>query len=207
MLDEIGRPSIVAAVEGVTDEAVVQRLIDHAGGQVGRVYGKNGKVNLRRKIAGYNNAARHGPWFVLVDLDADCAPPLRDAWLPNPVPGLCFRVAVREVEAWLMADPETLASYLDAPRKRITGDPESLDDPKGAMVSLARRSRKPGVRRDMVPREGSGRPVGPAYPGRLIEYATTEWRPEIAARNSESLRRALRCLRRVAADNGGQAEA
>ena len=103
-----------------------------------------------------------------------------------------------------MADPETLASYLDVPRNRITGDPESLDDPKGEMVNLARRSRKRRVRRDMVPREGSGRSVGPAYPGRLIEYATTEWRPEIAERNSESLMRALRCLRRLAADHGGE---
>ena len=109
MLDEIVRPSIRAAVEGATDEAVVQRLIGHSGGQIGSVYGRRAS-RIAREIAGYNIAARNGPWFVLVDLDndADCAPPLRDAWLPDPAPGLCFRVAVRAVEAWLMADPRRL---------------------------------------------------------------------------------------------------
>ena len=71
-------PSIAAAVEGLTDEAVVERLIDHAGGKVGTVYGKKGKSHLCQKIAGYNNAALRAPWLVLVDLDADadCAPAL-----------------------------------------------------------------------------------------------------------------------------------
>ena len=66
---------IQAAVEGIVDEAVVRRLIAHAGGQVGPVYGKSGKPALRKKIRGYNNAAHFTPWVVLVDLDndADCA--------------------------------------------------------------------------------------------------------------------------------------
>lgn len=37
MPDKGARPFIDAAVEGMTDEAVVRRLIDHAGGQVGTV--------------------------------------------------------------------------------------------------------------------------------------------------------------------------
>ena len=172
-------PLIDSAVEGVTDEAVVRRLIEHAGGRLGNVHGKQGKDHLRRKIRGYDNAARHTPWIVLVDLDgaADCAALLREAWLPAPAPRLCFRIAVRAVEAWLMADAERLAGYLSVPRGRVPGTPENLDDPKGAMVGLARRSRRRDIREDMVPREGSGRRIGQAYPGRLIEYAATEWRP------------------------------
>ena len=193
------RPSIAAAVEGVTDEAVVERLIDHAGGQVGTVYGRRGKDRLRKKISGYNNAARRAPWFVLVDLDheKDCAPALRAAWLPEPAPCLCFRVAVHEVEAWLLADAETLAIYLDAPRGRVPRAPEELDDPKGAMIALARRSHRKDIREDMAPREGSGLRVGPGYTGRLVDYAANAWRPEAASRRSESLRRAIDCLRRL----------
>ena len=68
------------------------------------------------------------------------------------------------------------------------------------MVDLARRSRRSRrkeIRADMAPRNGSGRRVGPAYSGRLIEYAATEWRPGVAVGNAESLRRAIDCLRRV----------
>ena len=200
MPDKGARPFIDAAVEGMTDEAVVRRIIDHAGGQVEEdVHGKKGKDYLRKKIMGYNNAARHRPWIVLVDLDTDedCAPPLRQAWLPEPAPLLCFRVAVRAVEAWLMADVETIARYLSVPPSRVPGDPEGLDDPKEVMVNLARRSRRKSVREDMVPGERNGRRVGPAYPRRLIEYATTEWRPGVAAGNADSLRRAIDCLRRL----------
>ena len=193
------RPLIDAAVEGVTDEAVVERLIDHAGGQLGTVYGRRGKDRLRKKISGYNNAAHHAPWFVLVDLDheKDCAPALRAAWLPKPAPCLCFRVAVHEVEAWLLADSEALAGYLGVSRNRISGAPEGLERPKDVMVSLARRSRRRDIREDMALREGSGRRVGPGYTARLVDYATNAWRPEVASRRSESLRRAIDCLRRL----------
>jgi hypothetical protein len=190
---------ISAAVEGIVDEAVVRRLIACAGGHPGPVYGKNGKAALRLRITGYNNAAMHAPWIVLVDLntDADCAPPLRHDWLPTSARQLCFRIAVRQVEAWLMADAETLAGYLGVGRHTIPSDPEALPNAKAEMVNLARRSRRSAIRQDMVPRTGSGRPVGPAYASRLIEYAETYWRPEVAARYADSLRRAIDCLRRL----------
>ncbi len=187
---------ISAAVEGDIDEAVVRRLIAHAGGQTGDVYGKNGKPALRKKIDGYNNAARYAPWVVLIDLDndADCAPPIRDAWLPAPASHLCFRIAVREVEAWLMADAQTLARYLRVRRDKIPAEPEKLAHPKDKMVDLARDSRLKGIRKDMVPRAKSGRRVGPAYPSRLIEYVQEHWQPVVAARRAESLQRAINCL-------------
>ena len=177
---------ISAAVEGAVDEAVARKLIAHAGGQTGDVYGKNGKPALRQKINGYNNAARRAPWIVLVDLDddADCAPPIHDEWIPAPAPNLCFRIAVREVQAWLMADAQTL--------------PEKLARPKDTLANLARRSRRRDVcNKDMAPREKSGRRVGPAYASRLIEYVQEYWQPDVAAERSESLRRAIRCLRRL----------
>ena len=161
------RPSIASAVEGVPDEVVVERIIGHAGGRVGTVYGKKGKNLLRPKIAGYNNAVRHAPWIAPVDLDSEnCAAQLRGAWLSAPAPLLRFRVAVRAVEAWLMADAETIARYLDVPPGSVPDAHESLRDPKDAMVNPARRSRRKSVREDMVPGKRSGRRVGPAW--RLI---------------------------------------
>ena len=108
-----------------------------------------------------------------------------------------LRVAVREVEAWLLADGETLARFLGVSRRSIPSDPERLVRPKEAMVRLGRRSRKGAIRKDMVPRRGSGRAVGPAYTSRLIEFVGTEWRPAAAAERSDSLKRAIRCLRQL----------
>lgn len=195
---------ISAAVEGIVDEAVVHKLITHIGAMPGTIYGKQGKSSLRAKITGYNNAARHAPWMVLVDLDQDheCAPPLLDAWLPEPSPLLCFRVAVHEVEAWLLADAEHLANFLRIPRNTVPANPDELLNPKATMVNLARSSRNKAVREDMIPRQESGRQVGPAYSSRLIEFVCSSWHPDSAARRSDSLRRALLGLRRLAGGNG-----
>lgn len=197
-------PVFSAAVEGVVDEAVVRRLISHAGGDTGTVYGRRGKPYLRQRIAGFNQAARHAPWVILVDLDndADCAAVLRAEWLPNPAPQLCFRIALREVETWLLADREAAARFLRVTKGRIPQDPESVTNPKEFVVNLARRSRRRDIREDMVPRPGSGRAVGPAYTSRLAEFASTRWRPPIAAERSDSLKRAIRCIQRLVESSG-----
>lgn len=87
---------ISAAVEGITDEAVALRLIEYVGATPGVIYEGQGIERLRRNIRGYNQAAAHAPWLVLVDLDRkfECAAELRRAWLPADSEKLCFRVAV-----------------------------------------------------------------------------------------------------------------
>jgi hypothetical protein len=136
-----------------------------------------------------------------VDLDADagCAPPLRAVWLPQPAPMMCFRVAVRAVEAWLLADREQLARFLGIAASRVPLAPETVLDPKRALVDLAARSRRRAIREDMVPRSGSGRSVGPAYASRLIEFVDGYWRPEMATNNSDSLRRCCERLDEIVA--------
>lgn len=193
--------AIAAAVEGITDEAVARRLIRHVGAYPGIVYGKQGKAHLRERIQGYNNAARRAPWLVIVDLDreADCAPPFCQTWVPDPSPLLCFRVAVRSVEAWLMADTDALAEFLRISRRKVPAQPESVLAPKREFVNLARESRNNAIRSDMVPRVGSGRAVGPAYASRVIEFVSGKWDPGRASARSESLRRAIDCLAGVAA--------
>jgi len=195
------------AVEGIVDEAVLRRLVSDLGAKAGNVYGKNGKDFLRRRIRGYNNAARFGPWVVIVDLDDEkqpCAPPLVSEWLPTPSQQMCFRVAVREIEAWLLADRERISKFLAVALSRVPTQPESLDDPKQALVNLARCSRRRDIREDMVPREDSGRKVGSAYDSRLIEFvidAANGWRPDVAAQSSDSLRRCMECIRRLMASS------
>ena len=193
---------ISSAVEGIVDEAVVKRLIVEAGGEIGPIYGKRGKSLLKQRINGYNNAAHHHPWIVLVNLnrEADCPPPFKAVWLQNPGPFMCFRIAVREVEAWLLADHERFASFFRVRLSDIPTAPELMDDPKEVVIELSRKSRDRDIRLDMVPRPGSGRKIGPAYVSRLIEFvsdAQKGWRPDRAARSSDSLRRCLVRIREL----------
>lgn len=111
--------AIHAAVEGIIDEAVAQKLIFEAGGKPGTIYGKKGKNFLQQK-----------------------------------------------------------------------------------MIYLASRSRRRAIRMDMVPRQNSGRSEGPAYTSRMIEYVQDFWRPEVAGKHAESLRRAITCLRRIIVEIG-----
>src|SRR6266851_3917621 len=118
---------VSVVVEGLVDEAVLRCHAAEAGAAVGPVYGRSGKAYIRQRINGFNRAAHISPWVVLVDLNGDafCAPPLCTAWLPQPAPMMCFRVAVREVEAWLFADRERLARFLSVAVSRIPLAPEA----------------------------------------------------------------------------------
>lgn len=189
-----------AAVEGTVDEAVARKLIQHVGAVPGDVYGRKGKAHLKQRISGYIRAASFTPWLVLVDLDRDhdCAPLLKSAWIGGPAPaGFCFRVAVREMEAWLLADAEAIASFLGVRPSLIPTNPETLDDPKAALVSIAAKSRRREILEAIVPHTPGGRAVGPAYSSRMIEYTLKHWRPEIASRRADSLRRTVENLRRL----------
>jgi hypothetical protein len=113
------RPVVTGAVEGDLDEALLRRILGGVGMSLGVVYGRKGKRFLLEAVKGFNNAAQYSPWVVLVDLDhdCDCAPPCVRKWLARPAAHMCFRVAVRSVEAWLLADRED---------KSALGNPSSL---------------------------------------------------------------------------------
>jgi len=190
------RVFVSGAVEGLVDEAVFRRLVEASGGDPGPIHQKSGKGALLNRLPGYNRAARLTPWLVLVDLDDDepCVPPFRSRCLATPAKGMCFRVAVRSVESWLLADATRISEFLEIPSSTIPTDPDSLPRPKETLVRLAAESAVAAIRADMLPRPGSGRAVGPVYASRMIEFAERRWRPEAAAKRSDSLRR---CLRRL----------
>lgn len=193
------QPVVTGAVEGDLDEAVLRRVLGDIGITLGLVHGRKGKAFLLQCLPGYNNAANFAPWVVLIDLDQDCvcATSCLRQWLHSPAPQMCFRVAVRSIEAWLLADRERVARLLGIRTRLIPTKPDDLDDPKRELISLARRSSRRSVREELVPRDGSGRAVGPLYTTRMIEFVMDKnagWRPEEAARISYSL---SRCLQRL----------
>lgn len=197
MLSEL--KTINVAVEGFTDEIVVRRILEFVGLQCGLVRGKNGKANLLKQLGKYNQAAQYAKWLVVIDLDndADCAPNYVRQKLPNPSAGMLLRIAVREIEAWLLADKEQLALFLGISIKNIPEVPDLEANPKATFINLARRSRKTKLRDDIVPRQNSGASVGIGYPSRVqefVEQSTSRWRPEIAQEHSDSLKRTIIAL-------------
>ena len=193
------RPSINVLVEGITDEAVVSSLLEYVGLTCGTVYGKDGRNYILKRLSKYNQAARFAPWLVVVDLEGDpgCAPNFVRKVLPNPAIGMQFRIAVRAIEAWLLADAERLAAFLSISATTIPTNPDSEAEPKTTIINLARQSRKKAIREDIVPRQGSGGRVGPGYSKRIIEFVKetkNPWRPEIAIKHSDSLRRCTKAL-------------
>lgn len=100
-------------VEGMQDEAVAKKLLMHVGLEIGTVYGRSGKPHLLKRIGAYNKAAYYAPWFVLVDLDMDaqCPSHALTQWLSEPAAQMRFRIAVRSIEAWLLADRESIANF------------------------------------------------------------------------------------------------
>lgn len=192
------------AGEGPLDEAVITRLLAELELERGPFYGGLGKANLLARLGGFNSAARFSPWLVMIDLngDAKCAAEARAKWLAQASPRMCFRIAVRAAESWLLADTERIARFLSISEVRVPEQPELLPDPKLTLIQLARASRSRSTREDLVPRPESGRKVGPAYLSRMIEYVSDQvdgWRPIHAAKRANSLERCLNCLRRVAA--------
>lgn len=191
---------VTIAGEGRLDLDVAEKLVLHYGGEVGNRYDKGGKPGVQSKIGGYNNdAARTNmPWLVLLDLNSDeCPPSLRTKLLNEPAPFMCFRIAVREIESWLMGDAESLASYFGVSRSLIPPEPEKLDKPKESLIQLAKRSNKREIR-EGIARKGSAQlELGPRYTALMRKYARNNWRPEVAAERADSLRRAMACVSKL----------
>lgn len=189
----------MVVVEGDTDVPVVQKIFALVGLEITSVLDAAGKQNIDRQLRAWNSAARGSPWFVLRDLDQDatCAGELAEQLLPaaSRASGLCLRLAVREMESWLMADAQKLSAFLRVSSTRVPAAPDQLDDPTITLVNIARRSTKPAIRRALVPGPRGGA-VGPDYESTVIEFAAKHWRPTVARKRSPSLDRCIRALER-----------
>ena len=100
---------VYVATEGGLDARVLQEIFRqaHLDLTIAEVFSAGGKGVLRRNVRRYFKSSRTStPFIVLTDLDNDkCAPELVEAWLGGSLPDKRFqiRVAVREIEAWLLA--------------------------------------------------------------------------------------------------------
>lgn len=187
-----------ALVEGITDEAVARKLIISCDHDFGVSYGKKGNTFIRQKIYGFNIRAMHGnPILTMIDfMDTDfgCVPEVSRTILPSPSSKMLFRVVVRELESWLIADTDGMATFLGIPQSVVPSDPEALEDPKRTLVNLARRSRSRNVRNSIVPPSGYSSTVASGYVGTIQEFVVQKWNIQEAMKRSTSL---MRCVSRL----------
>lgn len=186
---------VYPVVEDELGEAVLQKVLEHSG----RPYalygslGKRGKGYITSRIAEFNRAAGSIPFFILIDSDtAECAPDVVRGLLPqNRHRNLVLRVAIREAEAWLLADRSGFAGFLGVGSSKFPLITDLIPDPKTLVINLARRSRKKEVREGIVPAAGSTAKIGPLYNSLLTTFTSQFWDLDAAAANSDSLRRAI----------------
>ena len=162
-----------------------------------------GFARIREKVPAFLNMAKAGLFtLTLTDLDTtDCAPSLIRDWFsvspgsPIDLPAeVIFRVAVREVEAWLLADRCALAHFLGIPERNFSDTPEDLTDPKAHLLDVIRRKGRKKWHREMLPLSPTAS-LGPEYNRKLAEFVKTGWDPNRAACTSRSLDRTIDALR------------
>lgn len=179
--------------EDELSEAVMKRLLSFFSSKylVSQSYNKRGFAAIKRDLPGYNQAARYTPFFVLTDLDQyECPLDLIGKWITfNWHPHLIFRVAVREVESWVMADRQGFAKFAAVALKRVPDNPDILNDPKATLFEIIKRSRKRELKEDILPRYPGDR-MGPNYNGSLSSFVIQSWDIKNAMQFSPSLRRA-----------------
>uniref|UniRef100_UPI004056E392 hypothetical protein n=1 Tax=Candidatus Electronema sp. TaxID=2698783 RepID=UPI004056E392 len=189
---------ICLATEDVLSEAAAEKLLTASGKtvQIAQRLRRDGYGYLKTNLPKFNQvAANVMPVFLLTDLDAaQCVVDFIRDWRKglDLSERLLFRVAVREVEAWLMADRRTFANWLGISADLVPAEPERLDDPKRELLRLVDRSKKRELKAMILPEKTSSRPIGLGYNTELTRYVRDCWNPQAAAASAPSLARALK---------------
>ncbi|MGH1393723.1 MAG: hypothetical protein ACRAVC_06780 [Trichormus sp.] len=186
------------AVEDDLSEAVLKAILRQSqrSFSVGTCLKRGGYGYLKKILPGINHAAKGSPYLVLTDLDKnDCPLALITEWLSYPKhPNLIFRVAVIEVEGWLLAHREAFAQFLGISVDLIPDDLDSVPDPKQFLINLTKKSRKRYLRDAIVPAKNSTAKVGKDYNGQLIQFVNQNWQSELAKTHSRSLEKAVNAI-------------
>jgi hypothetical protein len=158
-------------------------------------YPGHGFGYLKSNIKGFNQASLSVSHFMLTDLDTySCPLELINDWINFTInPKFIFRIAVHEVESWLLADIEGLSDFFKVSLANFPSQPEKLVDPKNILIQLAKKSRKRKIREEIVP-VNENATIGPNYNGCLSEFVMNKWNIDNAMLRSKSLQKAFHQL-------------
>lgn len=198
-----------AFAEDVLSCTVMERLVDFCNETSRKVplrfykgfpENKCGFGNLKKLIPSICDMARANiRTFILTDLDLkECAPELIRQWFgvcdncPAVPANVLFRVAERAVEAWLLADAEGIAEFLDIAKNNFAALPDSLRDPKEYLLNIIRSKGRKRFHKEMLPKMNAH--IGPEYNPRLCEFVRKHWDVERAVASSASLQRTIAAI-------------
>lgn len=193
---------LLIAVEDEPSFAACLKLLKRSAADVQKVWPQKqgGFPGIINRIDVLNQAAKFGHQvLVLTDLDKHPCPVAYREWWENDKhlvrhSNLIFRIAVREVEAWALADAKGFASFFFVSEKNITSNPESIIDPKQYLLDLLKTSKNRDVRDGCLPEAHFVGRTGIEYNDYLRSYFLNSWSPSRAAKNSTSLKRAMNRL-------------
>lgn len=195
----------ILVVEDAAGEAVLRRILRELAPTwtVQFVDDCRGVDRMRARFARYRTASYVVPHLLLADLDRhECPLALLQAWRAmSESPRLLLRVAVREVEAWLMSDRAGVAEWLQIPANRVPAAPESEPDAKAALLRLGRRSRSRRLASELCPAPGSDASQGPLYNDHVTRFVRDQWSLDAARSTAPSLDRACRRILDVASSS------
>ena len=190
------------ATEDLLSEAVAIRLIQLTEGKliVSQKLRKNGFGYLKSKFSNFCKVSAFSPVLIITDLDRlGCAPTLIALWSkdrPLP-PNLLFRIAVREIESWLIADHDGMRKLIGKNIGGISENPDLLPDPKATLLKLAEKAPSK-IKNGLIAKKGSLAIQGVEYNIILSDFVRNIWNPSSAAMRSDSLKRAIKSINELA---------
>ncbi|MCH8887923.1 MAG: hypothetical protein IIC13_15175 [SAR324 cluster bacterium] len=192
---------IALATEDELSEAVGYRLLEETMGrlEVNIPLRQGGFGYLKKRIGNFYQMAQYQSILLLTDLDQiGCPSILIDSWIQTlQIPeNFLFRVAVRETEAWLLADHDGMSVFLGAKVGSFPENPDLLTDPKAALLTMAKKAPRE-IRHEMVAQKGAIAAQGVGYNAVLSQFIREKWNPERASGRSESLRRARKRIKEL----------
>ncbi len=161
---------------------------------------KNGNGAIKKMTSSFLNMAALGQYtLILTDLDQEpCAPEIIRQWffpskdmkiLPTEV---IFRIAIRAIESWVLADRKAFADFMGIPMANFTDSPDDLPRPKQYLLNTIRSKGKKKWHQEMLPKNNAS--IGSMYNEKICNFIKEKWSAQRAARVSPSLSRTINTL-------------
>lgn len=189
---------VTCVYEDVLTFFVMKKLIVNFVGkiEITKSINAHGFGAIKRDILKYNQAAKINPFFIITDLDQKkCPVELIKEWFKDNTvsENMIFRIAVHEIDSWILADKIGIANCLDVSEVLIPQNPDEISDPKQFLMNLAKKSKNSDIKNNFPPKDNFAK-QGPLYNPILCSFVENEWNVEEAVKKSESLKRAVVAL-------------